>query len=106
MRKVLVSVAGLLVCALLFSGCASSYPVGSLYTNLKLPVSVTDNQHKAGLKVGTVECQSILALVATGDCSVETAMKNGGITKIYHVDWEVENILGIIGKYKVTVYGE
>jgi hypothetical protein len=77
-----------------------------LYTNLKLPVNVTDNVHKASPKVGTAECQSILALVATGDCSIETAMRNGGITKVYHCDWEVENILGIIGKYKITVYGE
>jgi len=33
-------------------------------------------------------------------------MKNGNITKISHVDWEAKNILGIIGNYKVTVYGE
>jgi hypothetical protein len=106
MRKMLISVVGLFVCSLLFSGCASPYPVGTLYTNLKLPVSVTSNQAGKGEKVGTAECQSILALVATGDASVQTAMNNAGITKIHHVDWEVENILGIIGKYKVTVYGE
>jgi hypothetical protein len=33
-------------------------------------------------------------------------MKNGGITKIHYIDWDVKNILGIIGTYKVTVYGE
>jgi hypothetical protein len=33
-------------------------------------------------------------------------MKNGGITKVNHADWEAKNIFGIIGNYKLTVYGE
>jgi hypothetical protein len=33
-------------------------------------------------------------------------MERANITKIHHVDWEVENILGLIGNYKVIVYGE
>ncbi|MBL7016116.1 MAG: TRL-like protein family, partial [Kiritimatiellales bacterium] len=32
--------------------------------------------------------------------------ENGGITKISHVDWKVKNILGFIGEYTTTVYGE
>ncbi|MCP4115538.1 MAG: TRL-like protein family [Desulfobacteraceae bacterium] len=86
-------------------GCATPYPVGSFYTGLKLPVAVTANKGIAP-KVGTAECTSILSIIATGDASIETAKKNGGITKVHHVDWDVENILGIIGRYKVTVYGE
>jgi len=88
-----------------FTGCATTYPIGGLYTEVKLPIAVTSNNGKT-LKVGTAECKSILALVAIGDASIEAAKKNGDITKVHHVDWEVENILGIIGKYKVTVYGE
>jgi len=86
------------------TGCATSVPVGGLYTELKLPVDAGTNARN--LKVGTAECMSVLGLVATGDASIEAAMKNGGITKINHVDWEAKNILGIIGNYKVTVYGE
>ncbi|MBW2664606.1 MAG: TRL-like family protein [Deltaproteobacteria bacterium] len=85
--------------------CATSFPIGTLYTELKLPVTATANSGQA-TKVGTAECISVLALVAIGDASIEAAKKDGGITKVHHVDWEVENILGIIGKYKVTVYGE
>jgi len=33
-------------------------------------------------------------------------MENGNISKIHHVDWDVENILGVYGVYTVTVYGE
>jgi hypothetical protein len=86
------------------SGCASPMPMGALYTQLKLPVAVTSNG--VGKKEGVAECKSILALVATGDCSIEAAKKNGGITKVTNVDWEAESVLGIIGNYKLRVYGE
>ena len=86
-------------------GCATPFPWGSLYTELKLPVAVTTNSGTP-TKVGTSKCISVLTLIAIGDASIEAAKKDGGITKVHHVDWEVENILGIIGKYKVTVYGE
>ena len=57
-------------------------------------------------KVGVAECTSILALVATGDASIEAAAKNGNIKEIKYVDWHVENILGVYGKYTTTVYGD
>ena len=94
---------GMLAIAGMLSGCASAVPVGVLYTELKLPVTATSI---AGKKEGTAECRSVLSLVASGDCSIETAKKNGGITKVSGVDWESKNILGILGEYKVHVYGE
>jgi len=87
------------------TGCATSFPVGQYFINLKLPIAATSDPGPC-TKVGTAECQSYLGAVAIGDASIDTAMKNGGITTIHHVDWEVRNILGIIGKYKVTVYGK
>ena len=86
-------------------GCATTMPVGGVYTDVKLPVTAT-SEGGGSEKVGMAECMSVLALVATGDCSIEAAKKNGGITKVYHVDWEANNILGVIGKYKVVVHGE
>jgi len=93
----------LLAGALALSGCASPMPVGVLYTELKLPVAVTAI---SGRKEGVAECKSVLALVATGDCSIETAKRNGGITKVSNVNWEAKSILGIIGEYKLHVFGE
>jgi len=90
----------------LATGCATAYPVGALYTELKLPVGATSNSADARQKVGVATCTSVLSLVTTGDASIQAAMKNGGITKVSHVDWEVKNILGIYGEYKTTVYGE
>ena len=104
MRKTIVT---FIACASLcfVIGCATPYPIGTVYTELKLPVAVTANSGTS-TKVGTAKCISVLTLVALGDASIEAAKKDGGITKVHHIDWEVENILGIIGKYKVTVYGE
>lgn len=103
MRKL---IAVLFVCATLsLGGCATPYPAGVVYSEFQIPTAVTSNSGPT-TKVGTAECSSYFALVAVGDASIEAAMKNGGITKVHHVDWQVKNILGIIGKYKVTVYGE
>ena len=89
----------------LFVGCATSFPVGMIYTELQLPLEAGGASGKA-TKVGVAECKSILGLVATGDCSIDAAKRNGNITKIHYVDWQAENILGVIGKYKTIVYGE
>ena len=53
--------------------------------------------------MGTDKCRSVLAIVATGDCSLEAAKKDGNIDHVNHVDWEADNILGVIGNYQVTV---
>jgi len=87
----------------MLSGCATHLPIGALYTEVKLPMSATANP---GKKHGTAECRSILSLVAIGDCSIDAARKNGGISKVSLVDWEAKNILGIYGEYKVNVVGE
>lgn len=103
MKKVLCDL-GLVMCAGLLSACATAYPVGLFYTELKLPVGVTSNATKT-TKVGVAECTSVLCLVATGDASIEAAKRQGGITTVTHVDWEVKNTLGIVASYKVVVYG-
>lgn len=101
--KKLIAFGAIVACIVMLTGCATSVPVGSFYTEVDLPVAATAG---TGSKQGTAECKSYLALVAIGDCSIETAKKNGGITKVSSVDWQSKNILGIIGTYKVRVTGE
>ena len=103
MRK--MKIAAALLAAGMLAGCASPYPVGVFYSEMKLPVGVTSNNGKSA-KVGTAECSSVLSLFATGDCSIEAAKKNGGITKVTHMDWDAKNVLGLFGKYKLVVHGE
>jgi len=96
----------LIAITLLFAGCASSRPVGILFTDLQLPVTATANPTTAGTKKGTATCESYLGLITHGEASIEKAAQAGGIKRISHVDWEVKNVLGVWGIYTVTVYGE
>ncbi|GAA3588786.1 MULTISPECIES: TRL-like family protein [Marinobacter] len=86
------------------SGCATSFPVGGLYTDVELPAGATSNT--AASKTGVAKCQSILSLVAIGDCSIEAAKEDGNISSVSHMDWKAKNILGIIGTYELRVHGE
>ena len=82
-----------------------STPVyGGLFTQTKGAVSGVDNTVGQS-KVGKAEAQGII-VVGTGDASIKTAMENGGITKIHHVDHESFSVLGVYAKYTTIVYGE
>ena len=102
--KKLINVLVITGMAMFLEGCASSYPMGHIFTNLSLPVTATDEGPSS--KSGEATCSSYLAMVATGDCSIEAAKQNGGISKVSHVDWHAHNILGLIGHYKVIVRGD
>lgn len=90
------------------SGCAVPYGApayGGLVTaNVKGPVAMGDSSVKPA-KTGVATASGII-FFATGDCSIEAAMKNGGITKVHHVDSETFSILGLYATYKTVVYGE
>ncbi len=92
--------------AFALSGCAvATAPVnGLLYSNVTAPALVTGSADKP-TKVGRAYARSFFGLYATGDASIETAAKNGGITKIHHVDYETQNILGVIADFTTVVYG-
>lgn len=92
-------------CAALITGCAlGPGPVVAPFTiNVKGPVSA--GPAMTGPKVGRAEALGIV-VVAIGDASISTAAKNGGITRIHHVDHESMNILWIYAKYTTIVYGE
>lgn len=102
MKKSLLALSSLAI--LFLAGCATPFPHGVIITEVKMPVAVADAA--TGSKVGTSMCKSYLGFVAVGDASIEAAKKNGGITKVTSVDWEVKNILGFIGEYKCIVRGE
>jgi len=92
-----------LLIAVLISGC------GVIYTDIKTPMPTLNLQANADNqdKVGKASCASYVWVVGTGDCSIAAAMKNGGISKIHHVDIEVKSIFfGIHEKYTTVVYGE
>jgi hypothetical protein len=94
----------LLLAVVLLAGCATPYPMGMIYTEVKSPVAV--GEPGSYNKVGVSKATSVLGLVATGDASIKAAMENGGISKVKYVDYESKNILGIYGEYTTKVYGD
>ncbi len=86
------------------TGCGSTVPIGAIITDIELPIVAT-SVSSSSTKTGEATCISYLSMVAKGDCSIEAAKKNGGITTVTSVDWHYDTILGIINNYKVTVHG-
>jgi len=66
--------------------------------------SFIDNSVKTA-KMGTATAKGVICFV-DGDASLKAAMDNGGITKVHHVDYKVNNILGIVGSTTTIVWGE
>ena len=96
----------LLGVVLLISGCLNTTPItGGLYTNVKHGTNVGDGSAGA-MKEGTACASSILGLVATGDASIDTARKNGGITKIAYVDHQSKSFYIFYAEYCTIVRGE
>jgi len=65
---------------------------------------VVDNSVRP-VKKGVASSKAIL-LFNTGDASIGAAMREGGLSKIHHVDYDVTNILYLYNEITTTVYGE
>jgi hypothetical protein len=81
-------------------------PVGYIYSDISAPVTTNGLERVGATKVGTAESMSILGLVSRGDCSIAAAARNGGITRVQHVDYHFSNIVGVIQRLTIKVYGE
>jgi hypothetical protein len=94
-----------LTSAVVLTGCAVGHgPVTAAVTlDMKGPVAV--GSAAGSSKIGRSEAWGILVF-ATGDASISTAMKNGGITRVHHVDHETLSVLGVYARYTTIVYGE
>lgn len=69
------------------------------------PVTATSNP--VGNKCGVAKATNVLMFFGgSADCGINKAAKNGGITRISHVDSFTKSFLGIVTIYGVRVYGE
>jgi hypothetical protein len=91
-------------------GAAPGYGGGMVYQEVTTPTvnySVAENKDVKPLKRGEATVEVILGLVANGDASIQAAMKNGGITKVHHIDYKNKSVLGLLfSRQTVIVYGE
>ncbi|MCI9606610.1 MAG: hypothetical protein HFJ94_00375 [Muribaculaceae bacterium] len=87
-----------LVLGIAIACCASSCATTT-------PVAATSNP--VGNKCGVAKTVTVLSIFGgSADCGINKAAKNGGITRISHVDSYVKNYLGIVTIYGTRVYGE
>lgn len=89
MKKLLVAVA---IMAFTTLGASADQLLGIIFNNAVTPGG--GYTATAANKIGTTSCKSIFFIVGVGDCSVRTAMKNGGIKSIAGYDVARHNILG------------
>lgn len=89
-----------LTASLLLSGCYVNLAGPSPSLTVKLDAN-------AAPKSGEATCTGFLWAFATGDCSVDTAMKRGKIEKVHHVDSKTKVILyGAYSEMTMVVHGE
>jgi len=108
MRKRVVALVALCSLAVMFAGCAvtpNSSVIAPLNVRQESPVAVGNTTDVQPKKVGTAMSEGIL-FIGFGDSSIKSAMKDGNIDRIHHVDSESLNILGIYSRYETKVYGE
>jgi len=94
MFKKIKSVLALAAVAVMFASCS-----------LTLPVNATSNT--VGSKVGTAKATGYLGILFfDADASIQSAARNGGISKISTVDLKATSLLNIIVTYECIVTGE
>lgn len=95
--------------ALALALAAATTLLSGCYANLSAPtpnLSVKMDAQDA-TKRGSASCTAMLWAFASGDCSVNTAMKNGRITKVHHVDSEAKVVFwGAYAELNIVVHGE
>ena len=116
------------VCALLLPGCASNSPQqgvlnpgvepfqppsACLFTQVKAPLStkfqntpVCKKKGQASAEHIYVPCYVPCLTFSWGGCDVDTAAKNGNLSKVEYADYEYLSVLQIYKKTTVTAYGE
>lgn len=106
--KKLIALAMLCAGAVMFTGCGVIPMKGVVLAPITLEHVVSDSavdNSVRPLKRGETTSGGVI-LFGTGDASIGTAMRNGGITKVHHVDYSVMNILFLYSEITTIVYGE
>lgn len=93
--------------ALSLGGCANVRgPVPAALSFYAGPVKPGALDTAAPSKRGEACAVNFLGAVATGDASIDTAKKNGGITRVASVDQSSTRVLGYYARFCTIVKGE
>lgn len=91
MKKLVL--AAIAVCAVCLTSCTST-----------MPITATSNP--VGNKCGEARSVRVLGMGGSSNNGINKAVKDGGITKISHVDYVKYNFLWLYSSFTTKVYGE
>ena len=97
-----------LLSLLALTGCATtglSSGTGGAFITIEVTEPTNATAHKPGSKKGMACTTNILGFYASGDASIETAAKAGGISNIATVDRQFTNYAFVYGKMCTIVTG-
>ena len=80
--------------------------ITALLSSCSMTMPVSSSGPVTGPKTGSATANVILGFSFGGDCSIEKAAADGGITKVATVKCKHTNVLGVYQSYKTTVSGE
>ena len=84
----------------MLSGCYAHFKAPSLNLAAKYDAQTSE-------RTGAASCNQVLWVFALGDCSIRTAMRNGNIETLHHVDTENRMILfGAWSELTIQAYGD
>lgn len=99
MKRLVVTLALALALIYGLTGCA--------YSKVTRPLDTDVWNTELGDKVGYSSAQSVLYLVAWGDAGTAAAAKNGGLSKVNHLDVQIFSVLfGLYTRVTTIAYGE
>ncbi len=91
------------------SGCAAvawqNRGVGTGIFYADTATMVWTSGEAMGPKTGEACARSWFGVYTVGDASVATAARNGGISRVTHVDQRLENLGGVLATYCLVVTG-
>ncbi|MBF0557099.1 MAG: hypothetical protein HQK96_21505 [Nitrospirae bacterium] len=100
----LIAIIAMMLLFLAGCGFVADGPVGWVYTDTTMPVSMGTAQ--SGTKAGRGCIHSFFGAISIGNGSIETAMKDGGIKNVYTVNKENLSIFGTYTRQCTLVSGE
>ncbi|MCB2155313.1 TRL-like family protein [bacterium] len=78
-------------------------PRGILYNDQTSPLFPGGTP---GEKIGKASSHNILFLVGWGDSGMARAIENGGIQRVNHTDYRIQNYMLFYQRYTTIVHGE
>ena len=81
-------------------------PVGGFFSNIESTLDVEFEDTRLGSKKGEATSSSVLSLFAFGDASAAAAVRDGGITTIYHADYKYFNVFFFYSSFTLVLYGD